>query len=488
MLEVGLRLPAFWRWRKILAGTALIITAFASGGLIAWQFNLWGILIFVASFYRIFNCLRVIQGRMNEVYMKRATFRTSVVLIALQVLAAALWLIWSEWSGAAWLIWLVVAAAQLGLALVFFASVVRRMKRTSWPENLQPASSQELPTLTVAIPARNETEQLEQCLKSLIASDYPKLEILVLDDCSQTRRTPEIIRSFAHAGVRFVKGSEPGSSWQPKNHAYARLLEEAVGEYVLFCGVDVRFKPDSLRQFVTTTLAKKKTMVSLLPWRSPSAAGKFAPMQAVRYLWELAPPRRLFNRPSVLSTCWIAKRSELNKAGGFKAVARSIVPEAHFAKLFSRTNDGYSFMRASQTLGIESAKPLSAQRDTAIRVRYPQLRRRPENVFFLGQLYGFFVFLPFSIAVAGFWISVGIWAQIMAAAAVVLLILVYAKVTAATRTGNPWLSLIALPVSLLSDLVILHVSMWKYEFSVVEWKGRNICIPVMHVASRLPKN
>jgi len=71
--------------------------------------------------------------------------------------------------------------------------------------------------------------------------DYPKLEIIVLDDCSQNKHTPEIIRSFAHDGVRFIQGEHPKPTWLAKNQAYDRLAQESSGEFILFCGVDVRF-------------------------------------------------------------------------------------------------------------------------------------------------------------------------------------------------------------------------------------------------------
>jgi hypothetical protein len=144
-------------------------------------------------------------------------------------------------------------------------------------------------------------------------------------------------------------------------------------------------------------------------------------------------------------------------------------------------------MRASRTLGIESTKPAKEQHDTAIRMRYPQLRRRPENVFLLGQAYGFFMLLPFVLVIAGFWISIGLAAHLMAVAASALYIATYLMVVVATRTGSPWIGLAALPIGLLYDLALLHVSMWKYEFSEVDWKGRNVCIPAMHVIPHLPK-
>jgi glycosyltransferase involved in cell wall biosynthesis len=487
LLELGLHTPGYlWRWRKVLAAVALLVTSFASGALLVWQFNLWSLLILLASLYRIFNCLRIVDGRMHEHYMNHATLRTSLVLISLQMLAGGLWLVWDSWQETGHLAWALIGSAQLAMALVLFSSTVRRMRRTAWPQKSPAASDSELPTLTVAIPARNETEDLQACLETLVASNYPKLEILVLDDCSQTRRTPEIIRSFAHAGVRFLEGREAELSWQPKNQAYSHLLGEASGEYVLFCGVDVRFSPNALRQLMTTMLQKKKVMLSLLPWRATVAERRFAVVQAMRYLWELAPPRRMFNRPPVLSTCWVAKKADLQNAGGFEAVKRSILPEAHFARALTK-NDAYSFMRASRRLGIESTKPAKEQHETAMRMRYPQLRKRPESVFLLGQAYGFFLLMPFVMSIAGFWISIGTAAHVFAAAAAVLLSFTYLQVAAATRTGSLWFGLVLLPAGLLYDLVLLHISMRRYEFSVVEWKGRNVCIPVMHVSRRLPQ-
>lgn len=476
-----------WRARQIVAAGALLTTSFASGVLVVGWFDLWAVLIGLVSVYRVVNCMRIVEGRMNEQYLRQTTLRTTVVLAGVQAALALLWWGLLYWHGTSYTAWLLVALAQLGAALVLFFSTMRRMWRTAWPARVKHLSDNELPTLTVAIPARNETDDLQACLESLIASDYPKLEMLVLDDCSQNRRTPEIIRSFAHAGVRFIAGKPHNPSWQPKTQAYDHLLREASGDYILFCGVDVRFAPNSLRRLVEVLLYKRKTMLSLLPWRTAGVERRFAIVQAMRYIWELAPPRRLFRRPPVLSTCWIAKRQALLQAGGFEAVARSILPEAHFAKVLSKKDDGYSFMRASRNLGIQSAKPAREQHDTAIRMRYPQLRRRPENVFLLGQAYGFFVFLPFALAVAGFWMPIGVAAHIAAVLAILLYTFVFWRIVTATRTGSAWFGVIALPFGLLYDLALLHISMWKYEFSVVDWKGRNICIPAMRVIPRLPK-
>ncbi|HSW66816.1 MAG TPA: glycosyltransferase family 2 protein [Bacillota bacterium] len=474
-----------WRLRKWLAPVCMLLTAFASGGIALWRPNVFSVLIGFIGLYRVFNYLRLVEARMHERYLYLATRRTGLVLLGLQAAVGAGWLAWERWheSGS---VWTLATLVMLGAAAALLASTLRSLNRTAWPQISGHLSDQELPTVSVAIPARNETEDLEQCLQSVIASDYPKLEILVLDDCSQIKRTPEIIRSFAHDGVRFVQGDEPSDTWLPKNQAYDKLVREASGEYIVFAGVDVRFGRDSLRQLMTLLIRKNKVMASILPWRHEQAERRFALPQAMRYFWELMPPRRLFNRPPVLSTCLVIKKEAVTHAGGFVAVARSITPEAFFARKLIAT-DGYSFMRASLASGIESSKASREQLETAVRTRYPQLHRRPENVVLLSLLMTGALLLPFVLAIGGFWLPIGGLAQALAALACALLIAAYWLMTTATRTGSRWFGLVGLPLGVMYDIGMQHYSMWQYEFSTVEWKGRNVCIPAMHVIPHLPK-
>ncbi len=471
--------------RRVAAIGAYISGGLAIGGLLAYSFNLFSVIVALIGLYRLLNMLRVYEERMHERYLRRVTVRTSLSLISMQAGALiALWA-WSSWPNAGSLLWSLVGVAQLLVALTLVFSVDRNLQKTQWPDDEHRYSDKELPPVTIAIPARNETEDLQACLQSAIASTYPKLEIIVLDDCSQVKRTPEIIKNFAQDGVRFVLGDEPSDTWLPKNQAYDRLAREASGEYILFCGVDVRFEPESVRLAVSTMLARNKQMLCILPLRQISAYARTSLVQAMRYWWELVPPRRLFKRPPVISSSWIIKKSALQQAGGFRAVARAITPEAHFARELI-ASDGYSFLRANEQLGITSGKPANEQRETAIRMRYPQLHRRPEQVALLSFFQLTFLLLPFKMAIAGFWIDIGSIAHFSSIAACVLLIVAYERSVLSTHVNSAAFGLIGLPFAVVADLYLLHYSMLKYEFSTVDWKGRNICIPAMHVVPHLP--
>ncbi len=486
-LEVSLHYsPPGWP-RTIGAVSIIALLAFAAGLAPVVGLGGYGVIFALLSGYRIVNLFRILQNQMHERYLQRVTRSTFWTLLGLQAVTLAAW-----WPGEVFevpgqTVWLIAAVASAAVALVALLSVMRTLKRTAWPRTNVHFSDKELPTVTVAVPARNESADLQACLQSILASDYPKLEILVLDDCSQTKRTPEIIRSFAHAGVRFLQGKEPTQTWFAKNWAYEQLRREASGDYILFLGVDVRLSPHSIRHLITVLLERKKSLVSILPERGPEVHGVLSLLQPMRYWWELVPPRRLFNRPPVLSTCWIADADMLKRDGGFAAVSRAIVPEAHFARKAMERQDGYSFMRSNHLLGLYSVKRISAQRETAVRMRYPQVHRRPEQVAIVSLLEGGLLVAPFIMAVAGFWVDIGLPAHILSILAAGLLVITHELVALHTSVNSWWFGLIAAPWMFVVDIAYLHYSMWRYEFSKVEWKGRNVCIPVMHVVPHLPE-
>lgn len=471
--------------RKLLVIIDVPLIAVSIGMLFAWHVNTASVLVFILGLYRIFNVVRVVKGRMHEQYLRFATLRTSAILVIMQAILLGVWWIWHLHAHERRILWLALSILQAFVAIVFLASTTRRLKRTMPEAPMKHYSDASLPSISIAIPARNETVDLEECLASIIASDYPKFEVLVLDDCSQNKRTPEIIRSFAHDGVRFLQGEEPRLTWLAKNQAYDQLAREASGDFILFCGADIRFERDSIRKLVAEMLERKKQMVSILPKHRTDMTGRFSLIQAMRYWWELVPPRRLFNRPAVLSACWIIDAKALLHAGGFAAVTRSIVPEAYFAKQLT-PHDTYSFIRSDDILGIDSVKQPIDQQQTAIRMRYPQVHRRPELVYLVALFEFTFLILPFVIAAVGWWLPLEPATRYIAVLSGLLLIASYEEVAVSTGVNHWLFAIIALPIVTIVDIFQIHRSMWQYEFSDVIWKGRNVCVPVMHTYPHLP--
>ena len=489
LLELSLWIPSFWRAQKVIAWV-VAVGLLLSGALMILERSTFGsIMLLFISAYRIVNMLRIVKGRMEKHYLRRVVTKTGLQLMAMQLVIAVSWWACQHYGITLDSFWIIFSGLQLAGVLVVVLSTERHLRTTLPPKDVANLAKQELPTLTVAIPARNETDDLEACLATLIASDYPKLEILVLDDCSQNARTPEIIRGFAHAGVRFLQGELPRDGWLAKNQAYQQLLDEANGELVLFAGVDSRYAPDSLRRLVAAMLAKNKTMMSIIPANTlqPMAAqSQSILLQPSRYAWELSLPRKMFNRPPVLSTCWLIRKNTLKSAGGFAAVSRSIVPESYFARV-AGVHDGYSFMQSNEVIGITSAKAVPEQFDTSIRTRYPQLHRRPELVLILTLAEAFGFILPFVLLAAKLVLQPPMTSLVVSVVTCALILYFYGRIVSLTYRRFLLRGFLAAPFAALFDIVVLNYSMARYEFSEVIWKGRNVCIPVMRAIPSLPK-
>jgi glycosyltransferase involved in cell wall biosynthesis len=463
--------------------SAAAFTTF-SAVVILWLYpGIPGMLVVFVAAYRIFNTLRVMSGRVHERRKHIVTKRTSYYLIFYQIISFLVLAV-SHYLGLIDLDWLyLITIAGLLAAAVSLLSVRRSLKRTNPTLPDQTTRPTALPSVSVCIPARDETKDLSDCLQSLLTSDYPKLEILVLDDCSQ-QRTSEIIKGFAQKGVRFVNGEPVKTSWLAKNQAYDNLTQAASGELLVFCGVDVRFEPNTITALVATMHSRGKGMISLLP-RGLVHNTKDGLITLMRYWWELALPRRFFNRPPSLSNCWIITKRALLAQGGFKAVNNMVVPEYYFARELAR-QDQYSFIRTNNYLDLSSHKTFTDQWLSAIRVRYPQLRKRPESVALLALIQLNTLIVPIVIFLVGFIVPLGnLW--LLAGLTVCLYVAVYYHLAKAWRVKNTATMAAGFVAAVLLEFWLIHYSMYRYEFSSVNWKGRNICIPVMQTYRHLPK-
>lgn len=469
--------------RKLLYGLMIVLTLPLAGFVLYRDFSVGTALFSIVAAWRVFNGVRVLRGRTNEIRLYRSVKRTTLMLIGLQAVAVVLWHAGAVLDLRSLHILYAFSLASLLVVLFLAYSTLRNLRNTHIRPSDKYTSDADLPTVSVCVPARNETEDLPKCLATVLANNYPKLEVLVLDDCSQDR-TSEIIKGFAQKGVRFIRGERPREGWLAKNQAYEALAADASGELLLFMGVDVRLEPESIRSLVGTLTARKKSMISMLP-QSVQRSGDASLVQPFRYWWELVLPRRLFNRPPVLPTAWMIRASKLKSLGGFRAARSSVLPEGYFARELTK-HDEYSFIRSSGKLAVATAKSFSEQWDTAVRMRYPELRHRPENVLLVALGVGLLIVYPFFAG--AYALGAGHWLLVLVSGLNLLaLVWIHYRVTRAWHPANGLLPIIMLPVAIAVDVASLLVSMYRYEFDKVIWKDRNICIPVMQRIPRLPK-
>ncbi|MFH1521920.1 MAG: glycosyltransferase family 2 protein [archaeon] len=120
-------------------------------------------------------------------------------------------------------------------------------------------TDEELPKVTVIIPAYNEEESIGRTIESIIASEYPtgKLEILVVDDGSKDK-TLEIAKKYESKIVKVYTKSNGG-----KGTALNYAIKKATGEIIFSMDADTFVPSHSVREM--TRYFKNPEVMSVTP-------------------------------------------------------------------------------------------------------------------------------------------------------------------------------------------------------------------------------
>ncbi|MDP2310176.1 MAG: glycosyltransferase family 2 protein [Pseudomonadota bacterium] len=138
---------------------------------------------------------------------------------------------------------LVAITALLALRLLLFVGAaaveLARRRRLPWPLD------GELPRASVIVPAFNEERVLEGTVASLLASDHPDLEIILVDDGS-TDATATLARALAdrHPRVRLLLRPANGG----KSAALNAGIAVATGAHIVTVDADTLLHPRALRR------------------------------------------------------------------------------------------------------------------------------------------------------------------------------------------------------------------------------------------------
>jgi len=122
------------------------------------------------------------------------------------------------------------------------------------------------PRVSIIIAARNEEANLEAALESLLAQDYPDLELTVVDDRSSDA-TPAILARMQARDARLhvVRIDGLPAGWLGKNYALERGAAAASGDILVFADADVVMRADAIRRAVAHALAASRDHLAITP-------------------------------------------------------------------------------------------------------------------------------------------------------------------------------------------------------------------------------
>jgi chlorobactene glucosyltransferase len=336
----------------------------------------------------------------------------------------------------------------------------------------------DLPALSIIVPARNEEYQIERCVSSLLAQDYPDFEVIVVDDHS-TDNTAKIVERLAATDPRLtlVRGGELPRGWVGKPWAISQGLAHARGSWLLFTDADTFHEPNAASAAVGCALDRDVNVLSLLTDQEMVSVAERVFLPSI--LWTIAfgtGPLADVNNPARENAIFngqylLFERHAYESLGGHEAVRGEIAEDLELARLVK--TDG-RFRSALVTCG-------SLVRTRMYRnfgelwngfVKNFALGTRGQPIMTAAAITFFALVAPITPLAALTFAIMGSWNAAGATFAAMLLAMVTAEIGLRRVVTLRW-SALGLPLGITLMVAIFVASVVSHRFGTVAWRGRS---------------
>lgn len=205
-------------------------------------------------------------------------------------------------------------------------------------------AADDLPSLSIIVPARNEERNIARCVRSLLASRHSDFELIVVDDRSTDTTRAVLDRIAAEdARLQVVAGAPLPARWVGKPWAIAQGARLARGEWLLFTDADTEHEPLAAASAQRWALDKGYDVVSLLTDQETVGIAErlflptilFVIMLGIGAIEDVNDPNKrdvaIFNGQYILCS-----RGAYIGIGGHEAVKCEIAEDLELARRFKR--------------------------------------------------------------------------------------------------------------------------------------------------------
>ncbi len=162
----------------------------------------------------------------------------------------------------------IFTAILIGVFLAWVSltsSMYKSFTKTPYLDKFENSSDQ-IPKVSIILPARNEEKFIGKCLESFVNQDYTNYEIMAIDDSSDDK-TWEIIEKYAKKSDKVVpvKAASKPDGWMGKNWACMEGFKRASGGLLLFTDADTVYSKKVLSLAVAHLLSEKLDVLTVIP-------------------------------------------------------------------------------------------------------------------------------------------------------------------------------------------------------------------------------
>lgn len=345
---------------------------------------------------------------------------------------------------------------------------------------------QDPPLISICIPARNEERNIRACVESVLKQNYPRFEVIVLDDRS-TDATPKILRELAaqNKKLKIIRGSDLPAGWAGKPHALFQASAVARGKWLCFIDADTFLHSKTLSSCHAKAIETKADMFSIMTFQVLGSFWEKAVMPLIMTALSVGFSPRRVNDPRTKDAIAngqfiLIQRGVYQAIGGHESVKASIVEDKAIAERVKRS--GYRLIVADGMKAVKTRMYTSLPEmwEGWTKNIYLGLSDRP-GLLALGVFGAFLavlaaLFLPLWLLLGYFWFANGGgWqaAVILAEALVLWAYLLKVRADASAKMKiSPWYALTT-PLGAGVFAAMMFASAWKVlTRHGVTWKGR----------------
>lgn len=148
---------------------------------------------------------------------------------------------------------------QLIIAIISSKKLIRL-------SNIKEIKLKDYPLISVIITAKDEEDSLKKAINSRLETDYPNIELIIINDRS-IDKTAEIIKRISEKDkrVKIVNIEVLPDGWLGKLNALNEGVKLAKGDWLLFSDGDAFIKQGTLNKAMSHAIEKNLDFIAILP-------------------------------------------------------------------------------------------------------------------------------------------------------------------------------------------------------------------------------
>jgi len=225
-------------------------------------------------------------------------------------------------------------------------------------KSVAPLNDAHCPSVSVLFAARDEAEKLPAALETFLALDYPKFDVIAVNDRSEDE-TEGILRRAAQRDLRLkvISISSLPAGWLGKPHALQEAYDHSTGEWLIFTDADVHFEPDVVRLAIALAEQRHWDHMPLLCHTKMFSAGEKIAMTFFGMAFLLGVrPWRASNPKSGsyvgIGAFQLIRRSTYEKIGEHRRLAMEVVDDVKLGKLVKEAGCSSGIARSGTLVSV----------------------------------------------------------------------------------------------------------------------------------------